>query len=67
MNCCFRAKHPDLPFSVLPGQEAILVAELRVATPGPFEAPMKMYVDDHGFREVLLTLRGTGVVAKESE
>lgn len=36
---------------------------LVVPRPGPFEAQLHLYVDDHGLRDIPLTLRGEAQAA----
>lgn len=47
--------------TVEPGTTFEYTCELSVKKPGPFEAPMTLFLEDNGIREVTLTVRGVGV------
>ncbi|MGL4554923.1 MAG: DUF1573 domain-containing protein [Gemmataceae bacterium] len=58
-SCCARVDLPG-PVVIQPGETAAFVAEFKVATPGPFEAPIDVYYDDGSLRTMPITLAGVG-------
>lgn len=59
-NCCVGPKAQQ-QVEVEPGATQTYVCYIRVKSAGPFEAPITLYLDDDGLREVTLTVRGVGV------
>ena len=62
MNCCFSSKHSG-QVTVQPSETFIYTCELSIKKPGPFEAPMTLFLEENGIREVRLTVRGVGVAS----
>jgi hypothetical protein len=59
-TCCFRVTANE-SIEVFPGTEVAVPAEIK-AKPGPFEAPVEMYLDCGGtLHTQAFTVRGTGV------
>ncbi len=43
---------------ISPGATVVLECTLDVMRPEPFESQLHVFVDDHGLREIVLTVRG---------
>jgi hypothetical protein len=62
VNCRFRAKR-EAPFELPAGANEVIECMLEPINPGPFEAQLHVYLDDHGLRDIPLVVRGTAVSA----
>ena len=62
-NCCFRPK-VAAPVAVPNGQAIDYVVLIEIHKSGPFEAPIFVYFEDNGIREVETTVAGVAVEAK---
>ncbi|MFO0842487.1 MAG: hypothetical protein U0797_08840 [Gemmataceae bacterium] len=60
MNCRFGPKRPDDVLDLAPGISD-LECSLTPINPGPFRGQLSLFVEDGGLREIVLTVRGTGV------
>lgn len=63
---CFSSRQTE-PIVVAPGQTAALVCEVHVSRPGPFEFPLRIYLEENGIREAELVIRGVGVAGQGGE
>ncbi len=63
-NCCFGPKEPFKNVPLPPGETFVYQCELDVKGTGPFEAPIKVYVDDNGLRTIEIKVRGVGIASK---
>jgi hypothetical protein len=57
---CVKSRHHE-QVVIGPGETFPYTCTLQVRGAGPFEAPLTLYLDDDGLREVTLTVRGIGV------
>lgn len=56
-NVCYKPNLDDT-LTILPGETVAYRIDWRVATPGHFELPILIFIDDGGLREVAHTFRG---------
>jgi hypothetical protein len=57
-NCCVSWKR-EIPFDVAPGDSVDLECVLETRQPGEFKLEVRVYLDDVGLREWIMTLKGT--------
>lgn len=62
MNCCFSLKHRE-QVTVPPGETVAYACEVHVRGPGPFKALMVVHLQEDGFRDLTLRVRGVAVAA----
>ena len=63
-NACFLATNKDMPGSLPPGVNEIRFP-LSVNGAGDFRTQMCLWVDDHGTREIVLSVHGTAKSAPD--
>lgn len=59
-NACFLSHHQE-PVTIPPGETVTCTWGIELHSPGPFELPLALYLEENGIREVKLTVRGVGV------
>lgn len=64
-NCCFRVKQSRIE-SIPAGSTATIVVEMKVKHEGAFEGDVPIFVFDGEYRDLLVKVRGRGVLARSN-
>jgi hypothetical protein len=59
LNACLFPPEDYKSLHELPAGEFKLVCKSKIGGPGEFRAPLYLWVDDHGTREIVLSVHGT--------
>jgi hypothetical protein len=62
-RACFGVKQ-ELPMEIPAKGSAVVTFHLDIHEPGPFDYEVPLYLDDAGFREVMVKVRGEAAAAK---
>lgn len=61
-NACFLTNHQQ-PVPILPGESITCSWSIELRSPGVFELPLTVFVEENGIRAVSRTIKGTAIAS----